>query len=339
MISVGIVGLGRSGWDIHCSILGNMPDHYHLLAVCDGNPEFLEQAKAQFKCHVYLCYEEFLKKQPMDLVVIATPTKFHFDMAKLALMNGFNVVIEKPICPTYLSLLELYEIANARNKHIFPFYNFRFSSDYHVIENIISQGCLGQINFVSKKTNYFNRRDDWQADWKEGGGIFNAASIHSVDQCVNINMNDELELRDVISRRVHSKGSAPDYCKIIMENSSNCIYEIENSWMHPFAEYSWLVCGTTGALRIQNNQVALKYFEPSQVVKEVSAIRSYMAAEKINWLGKEFIIDNSYKTGITDEFYRHIYEFYFLGQKFKIDESSVFKTALLVDKIMQFLIQ
>src|SRR4029078_9351831 len=66
---------------------------------------------------IYLTYQEMIEKESlmpaekrMDFVTIVTPNFAHFAPAKLALQNGFNVVIEKPICFTLEEAKELKQI-------------------------------------------------------------------------------------------------------------------------------------------------------------------------------------------------------------------------------------
>ncbi|HLT41365.1 MAG TPA: Gfo/Idh/MocA family oxidoreductase [Sphingobacteriaceae bacterium] len=68
---------------------------------------------------VYATYQEMIEKESklpegerMDFVTIVTPNFVHFDPAKMALENGFNVVIEKPMTfdlPEALALQKLVE--------------------------------------------------------------------------------------------------------------------------------------------------------------------------------------------------------------------------------------
>lgn len=68
---------------------------------------------------VYATYQEMIEKESklpeeerMDFVTIVTPNFVHFDPAKMALENGFNVVIEKPMTfdlPEAIALQKLVE--------------------------------------------------------------------------------------------------------------------------------------------------------------------------------------------------------------------------------------
>lgn len=68
---------------------------------------------------VYGSYQEMIEKESqlpedvrMDFVTIVTPNFVHFDPARLALENGFNVVIEKPMTFTLEEAKQLKEIVD-----------------------------------------------------------------------------------------------------------------------------------------------------------------------------------------------------------------------------------
>jgi len=59
--------------------------------------------------------EEFIHYgQPVDLVIITTPTNSHFTITKKLLINGYNVLVEKPICLSSIEAKELEKIAEQK---------------------------------------------------------------------------------------------------------------------------------------------------------------------------------------------------------------------------------
>ena len=80
--------------ELVCGALSINPE----IAVDSGRSLYLPEDR------IYLTYDEMIKKEAalpadkrMDFVTIVTPNFAHFDPAMMALDNGFNVVIEKPI--------------------------------------------------------------------------------------------------------------------------------------------------------------------------------------------------------------------------------------------------
>ena len=64
----------------------------------DTKKERVEMACKEFSCLGYSTYEDMLKDEHIQLVVIATPNHLHKDLTIQALKNGKNVVVEKPMC-------------------------------------------------------------------------------------------------------------------------------------------------------------------------------------------------------------------------------------------------
>lgn len=68
---------------------------------------------------VYGSYAEMIKKERqlsederMDFVAIVTPNHVHFDPAKLALENGFHVIIDKPLTLTVAEAKQLKKVVD-----------------------------------------------------------------------------------------------------------------------------------------------------------------------------------------------------------------------------------
>lgn len=65
----------------------------------------------------YFTYiDEFINYHPTsDLVIVSTPSETHHEIAKKALLSGYNVLCEKPICLSSIQAKELEKIATKKN--------------------------------------------------------------------------------------------------------------------------------------------------------------------------------------------------------------------------------
>src|SRR5690606_23379960 len=84
----------------------------------------------------------------MDFVTIVTPNFIHFEPAKLALENGFNVVIEKPMTFTLEEAKVLKEIVGRTGKVLCLTHTY---SGYPMVKQaraMIKDGALGKIRKV-----------------------------------------------------------------------------------------------------------------------------------------------------------------------------------------------
>ena len=109
---VALIGAGKMGIS-HLSILG-AHTNVELVGVCDTSKLVLGalQKYTKFKC--YTNHIKMLNEVKPDAVVIALPTKFHFDFAKDVMNRGIHVFVEKPFCLSPEQSEELVDLAAAK---------------------------------------------------------------------------------------------------------------------------------------------------------------------------------------------------------------------------------
>ena len=84
-------------------------------------------------CETFEDYFDLIDRKDVDIVIIATPSKYHYQMAKATIKAGKHVIIEKPIAPTLEKAYELRDIAIKSKTIAVPFFNFRFVKEYLLI--------------------------------------------------------------------------------------------------------------------------------------------------------------------------------------------------------------
>ena len=95
-IVTGVLGFGRSGHGIHAKAISMLPDRYRLAAIYDALPE-RRQHEAFPEAKACATVEEVLANPEIEMVVVASPNKFHARHAIAALKAGKHVLCEKPI--------------------------------------------------------------------------------------------------------------------------------------------------------------------------------------------------------------------------------------------------
>ena len=130
-------------------------------------------------------YDELLRSEEIDIIVIATPNHLHAAQAVAAARAGKHILLEKP---TGLDLRELERIRNAVQRagvrtivsfelHYNPY--VRFARWLH------AEGWLGPLRFA--RFQYLSRVTDWYSGWswvrtrRSGRSHLLAAGCHAVD--------------------------------------------------------------------------------------------------------------------------------------------------------------
>jgi predicted dehydrogenase len=97
----------------------------------------------------------------VEAVVIATPPQTHHALAKRALEAGKHVLVEKPLATRLEDALELADIAAAVKRVLMPGHTFVYSPAVNTIRDLIREGVIGDIHFVtSSRMNLGKYNDD-----------------------------------------------------------------------------------------------------------------------------------------------------------------------------------
>src|SRR5574341_2240464 len=96
-LRAGVIGVGGMGKN-HARVYHEI-DQVDLVGVADTNPDTLHRITRSYGAPGYLDYREMLEKERLDLVSIAVPTRFHYEVACTAIQRGVHVLVEKPLAP------------------------------------------------------------------------------------------------------------------------------------------------------------------------------------------------------------------------------------------------
>jgi len=96
-------------------------------------------------------FDQVVQNPAIDAVVVATPVRFHFEMAKAILQAGKHVFIEKPMASSVAECKELIKLAERQNLTIMLGHTFIYSPPVRKIKEIIDNGDIGEIQYISSR--------------------------------------------------------------------------------------------------------------------------------------------------------------------------------------------
>lgn len=111
-IKVGVIGYGYWGPNLARNFY-ELPSS-QLVAIADLREDQLKRAKSRYPGVILVSDYQELFKMGLDAVVVSTPPKTHYKVAKDCLLNGLHVLIEKPITQNSRDAEELVQIADDR---------------------------------------------------------------------------------------------------------------------------------------------------------------------------------------------------------------------------------
>lgn len=266
IVRVGVAGLGRSGWNIHCKALEPMKRQYKIVAVFDPDGERRREAVDRFACAAHTKYEQLLADENVDLVINATPNKLHAPYTVDALKAGKDVVCEKPMATSLEDADRMIAAARRSGRLLTVFQQRRCQADFLQVRKIIESGVLGRIVHVRIAGHAFSRRWDWQTLKRHGGGQLNNNTPHFLDQGLVL-LGDRKPRVFCVRDRALTLGDADDHVKIVLAAKGAPTVEIEITSACPFPQDTWLIMGTQGGLTGKMDQLRWKYFNPKKLPK------------------------------------------------------------------------
>lgn len=207
MIDVGLVGFGFAGSTFHAPVIRAVPG-LRLAAIVQRSGT---EAQQQYPdARLVRNMDELLAIETIRLVVIATPNPSHHPLAKQALENGRDVVIDKPFATTYNQAAELVEIAKSRGRLISVYQNRRFDGDFVTLQQLVSSGTLGRVVLLESHFDRFRpllRENAWRERPEAGSGVLFDLGPHLIDQAMVLFGEPEAITADV---RAERDGAAVD---------------------------------------------------------------------------------------------------------------------------------
>ena len=185
MIRTLLVGFGFSATTFHLPFLQQLPG-YALTGVVSSRPDDVNAVVSDVP--VYASLAKALAADSFDLVVITTPNTLHAMQARQALMNGVNVLVEKPFTLSGDEADELVTMATRHNKKLCVYHNRRFDGDFLTVKSLIDSGRMGEVKRLQSRFDRFrpHPRKRWRENAGPGAGIFWDLGPHLMDQAIQL---------------------------------------------------------------------------------------------------------------------------------------------------------
>ncbi|MGE0439413.1 MAG: Gfo/Idh/MocA family protein [Gemmatimonadales bacterium] len=145
---VGIIGGGAIVQVAHLPVL-RKSKAVELVALCDSD---INKARALAErsgiSSFYDDFEDLLRHEELDAVLIATPNHLHESHILAALSAGLNVLVEKPLALTSAAAQKVLRAADRRGKVVMTGMTHRYRPDVQAVRSFVQAGELGEISSV-----------------------------------------------------------------------------------------------------------------------------------------------------------------------------------------------
>jgi predicted dehydrogenase len=146
-LKIGVIGCGYWGPNLARNFR-SLPD-CNLRMMSDLNEQRLSHLKSLYpEIEGVTDHRHLLNGSGLDAIVIATPVKSHYPLAKACLSAGKHTFIEKPMALSSAECEELIEIARRKGLVLMVGHTFLYSPAVRKIKEIVDHGDIGEIRYI-----------------------------------------------------------------------------------------------------------------------------------------------------------------------------------------------
>jgi predicted dehydrogenase len=233
-ITVGVVGCGYWGPNLVRN-LKSLPN-CHLKAVCDVNEIRLKHITSLYpEIEGVSDFDQMVNGKGLDAVVIATPVKHHYALAKASLLAGRHTFIEKPMASSCEQCEELIEIADRKGLVLMVGHTFLYSSAVRKIVEIVQAGDIGDLRYInSRRLNLGLFQKDINVAW----------DLAPHDISIILHVLAELPLAVNCQGNAHLTPQIEDVTNMSLSFRNNRFATIQSSWLEPRKVREMTIVGT-----------------------------------------------------------------------------------------------
>ena len=212
-VRVAMLGLGMRGF-AQLKTLARIPaGKLDLVALCDVRTTEAEKASAYarrkgFKPTVYAgtdeAWQDMLRRDDLDLVVISTPWESHVPMSLFAMEQGVHVAVEVPAAYRLEDCWALVNTAEATRRNCMMLENVCYGEEELWLLNMVAQGVFGELTYAEAayihqlrdllfSTSGYYRQWRLKHHWRSGGNLYPTHGLGPVAQYLDILRGDRFD--------------------------------------------------------------------------------------------------------------------------------------------------
>lgn len=231
---IGVIGCGY--WGPHFIRLARENSMSRLVKVCEINQSRLRECRKLFPGVDFTAtLNDIIRNPDIEAVIVCTPVKTHYELAKKCLAAGKHVLCEKPMTQTPQEAKELIALSKRNKKVLMPGHVFEFNSVVRYMKRLIASKRIGDVIYINMfRTGLGPVRNDVNV-------VYDLAS-HDISILNLLLGSSPLTVSAIGKAFVNSNHE--DVAIINFEFPSNVIASLTVSWMDPIKQRLVKVVGT-----------------------------------------------------------------------------------------------
>lgn len=180
-IGVCLIGAGRAGM-IHAKNFKTRISNAKIVAVVDPFEEAaLNACKELDISKYYLNYQDALKDDEIDAVVVVSPTVYHKEIVVAAAKAGKHILCEKPMAMDEFECDDMIKACNENKVKLQIAFMRRYDESFMQAKEVIESGEIGEVVMVRSNTRGPSIPQKWMYDIDKSNGPLAEVCSHDID--------------------------------------------------------------------------------------------------------------------------------------------------------------
>ena len=167
---------------------------------------------------------EDMFRSDVDAVVVSTPVRTHFQLAREALLHGKHVLVEKPLTASVAEAEELVTLAREQERVLMVGHTFEYNPAVNELRKLVQGGDLGKLYCIeAERVNLGLFRNDINVIW----------DLAPHDISILLYLLDKKPERIKVQAHAHLQSHIEDVAHLDLEFADGMNAHIHVSWLHP----------------------------------------------------------------------------------------------------------
>ncbi len=163
-------------------------------------------------------------RSDVDGIIIATPVRAHYRLAKEALLHGKHVLVEKPLTANVAEAEELVFLAQEQRRILMVGHTFEYSPAVNELRKLVQSGDLGKIYCIeAERVNLGLFRSDINVIW----------DLAPHDISILLYILGKKPERIEVQAHAHLQSHIHDIAHLDLGFADGMTAHIHVSWLHP----------------------------------------------------------------------------------------------------------
>ena len=251
-MKAGLIGAGLQGWRRSKALMES--DDTNLIIVADTDEEKAKLLGSEMECQATTDWEEVVKREDLEMVLICTPPHLHASIAAEAIKRGKHVFCEKPLAMTTEEAKRMVDTARGNKVKLKCGFSLRHHPGMQQARKWLDAGNIGEP--FSLRCRYgIGGRPGYEKEWRmnpeiSGGGQLMDQGMHVLD-LARWYLGDFTEVSGFIQTAFWDIAPLEDNAFALLRTRKEKVASIHASWTQWKNLFSLEILGKDGYITVE----------------------------------------------------------------------------------------